>query len=113
MFKNITVILALSDLVKAEINPPCPVDASECEKENNFYWQNPETCECECAIVCAAIYSVDLENCRCVPLSDSMACDPVYEDQFCDENGEIIQSGSIAKSIFTLSQAIFVIHYLL
>ena len=87
MFKTITAILTLSDLVKADINPHCSFDASECEKENKFYWQNPETCECECGIVCAAIYSVDLENCKCVPLSNSMACDPVYEDQFCDENG--------------------------
>ena len=83
--------------------PPCGQDASICQEEHEFYWQNPDTCECECAIFCAGIYSVDSENCRCVPISGEMACDPIYDGEFC-QNG--VPMGAITNSTVALALAI-------
>lgn len=52
------------DFVEEDGEEVCSLAVDECP--NEFYIVN-DSCECECQIVCAAIFSVDLENCACVP----------------------------------------------
>ena len=46
--------------------PSCDIPHEKCPREN--FKRNPDTCECECDLVCIATMRVDPETCTCVPI---------------------------------------------
>ena len=61
------------------VAPPIIFDDS-CDPCNGFdqYVQDPISCECKCAIMCGAIYQLDVEACTCIPIK-GQEDDPKYK----------------------------------